>query len=138
MIIKYPNKILLTPSEDVSVEEGQKIVELLRQEKEQLKWGVVVGLAAPQIGINKNVFMALDKYYFNPKITWYSPLKEIKEEGCYSLIENKFDYKVKRARSIKITWQDFKGKHREGMYGGFLAQVLQHEYDHLLGKLCCS
>ena len=137
MIYKYPNKILLTPSEDVSIEEGQKIVEQLREEKKNCNWGSVVGLAAPQIGINKNVFMCLDKYYINPKITWYSPEKETYEEGCYSLKENKFDYKIKRSKSIKIEWQDFKGKKREGFYNGFQAQVMQHEYDHLLGKLCC-
>ena len=138
MIIKYPNKILLTPSEDVSIDEGQKVVELLKAEKKDINWGSVVGLAAPQIGINKKVFMALDKYYLNAKITWYSPEKETYEEGCYSLKENKFDYKVKRSKNIKMEWQDYKGKARQGVFMGFQAQVLQHEYDHLLGKLCCD
>lgn len=137
MIYKYPHKILLIKSEDVSVEEGQEIVELLKAEKKDLKWGNVVGLAAPQIGINKKVFMALDKYYLNANITWYSPETETKEEGCYSLKENKFDYKVTRSKNIKMEWQDYKGKHKQGFFMGFQAQVLQHEYDHLLGKLCC-
>jgi len=110
----------------------------LKEEKKDIKWGSVVGLAAPQIGINKKVFMALDKYYLNAKITWFSPEKEIYEEGCYSLKENKFDYKVNRSKNIKMEWQDYKGKQREGFFMGFQAQVLQHEYDHLLGKLCCD
>lgn len=138
MIIKYPNIILLSKSADVSIKEGQEIAKQLNAEIKKLTWGQVVGLAAPQIGINKNVFSALGKIYMNPKITYYSDEKETKEEGCYSLKENKFDYKVERSKVIKIEWQDFKGKPRQKTCQDFEAQVLQHEYDHLLGKLCCK
>lgn len=137
MIYKYPDKVLLTPSTDVTLEEGQEINKLLRENVRELKWGNVVGLAAPQIGLNKNVFIALDKTYLNPKITWYNPDVEIKEEGCYSLEENKFDYKVKRSKTIKMSYETLAGEKKEGVFMGFQAQVLQHEYDHLLGKLCC-
>lgn len=137
MIYKYPDKILLTPSVDVTLEEGQEINKLLRENITELKWGEVVGLAAPQIGLNKNVFIALDKTYLNPKIIWYNPETEIKEEGCYSLKENKFDYKVKRSKGIRMSYETLSGKKKEGVFMGFQAQVMQHEYDHLLGKLCC-
>lgn len=138
MIIKYPNKILYTKSEDVSLEEGKEIAELLKEEIEGLKWGETVGLAAPQIGLNKNVFIALKKVYFNPKVLAWSKNKEIKQEGCYSLKENKFDYNIERHDSIELTWMNFNGRIRQEKFSGFEAQVIQHEYDHLLGKLCCN
>lgn len=138
MIIKYPNKILLSPSEDVSLEEGNEIITKLREEAGLLTWGDVVGLAAPQIGINKNVFMALDKFYINPKIIARSEDKEMKEEGCYSLQENKFDYLIVRHKKIEMEWMSKKGRMTKNFFEGFEAQVLQHEYDHLLGKLCCG
>lgn len=138
MLITYPNEILLTPSTDVDVKEGQEIAELLRKEILSLTWGSCVGLAAPQIGLNKNVFIALKKVYFNPKIIWYSPEKQILSEGCFSLEKNKYDYKVERHDKIKLSWMNFMGKQREEFFSGFEAEVIQHEYDHLLGKLCCG
>lgn len=138
MIYKYPHKILLTKSTDATLEEAKEIIKQLQEEAHSLQWGTVVGLAAPQIGINKNVFLAQDKSYINPQITFFHPHKEKKEEGCYSLEENKFDYKVKRSPSIKMKWQDKGGNWHEKRFDGFTAQVLQHEYDHLQGKLCCQ
>lgn len=138
MIYKYPDKVLLRPSEDVTLEEGKDVDNRLRREIRDLKWGTVAGLAAPQIGINKNVFIAMGKTYLNPKITFYNKETEIKNEGCYSLKENKFDYKIERAKTIKMTWQDLKGQIKEGFFSGVQSQILQHEYDHLLGKLCCG
>lgn len=139
MIYKYPNKILLTPSTDVTLEEGKEIETLLRGEIKQLQWGEVVGLAAPQIGINKNVFICLDKVYFNPKIIGYVGVPIIKEEGCYSLKEEKFDYKVKRYPEIQVQYNNItNGEIKKVFLREFKAQVFQHEYDHLLGKLCCQ
>lgn len=138
MIVKYPNKILSTKSDVVSIEEAKDIIQQLHNEAKELKWGEVVGLAAPQIGINKRVFLALDKSYINPEITFFHPKKEVKYEGCYSLEENKFDYKVKRSPIIKMKWQDKGGNWHEKRFDGFTAQVLQHEFDHLEGRVCCS
>lgn len=138
MIIKYPNKILFTQSVDATQKEAEEIVEKLKAEANNLTWGKIVGLAAPQLGINKNVFLALDKPYVNPKILWYSFDKKIEEEGCYSLEENKFDYPVSRALAIEMRWNDLRGQEFQGFFRGFHGQVLQHEYDHLQGKLCCE
>lgn len=138
MIYKYPHKILLTPSIDVTVEEAQGINILLRAEIKKLSWGETVGLAAPQIGINKNVFIALDKTYANVKILSYSSEKEIKKEGCYSLKEGKYDYKIQRSKTIIMTYMTLSGEQKQGTFSRFQAQVLQHEYDHLQGKLCCG
>ncbi len=136
MIIKYPNKILSTPSSDVTVEEGQLVTKQLKEEIKNVSWGQVAGMAAPQIGINKNVFVCMGKIYFNPKIVWSSNEKETYKEGCYSLKENKFDYEVIRAKSIKVEYMDYLGKQKTNFYTGLQAQIFQHEYDHLLGKTC--
>ncbi len=138
MLTKYPNKILRTKSVDVSMEEGQEIAELLKKAiREDCNWGNCVGLAAPQIGLNKNVFIAQGKVYVNPKIIAATP-KTIKcKEGCYSLKENG-SYTVKRSYAVRLVWDDYMGKRREASFTGFQAEVIQHEYDHLLGKLCCG
>lgn len=138
MLTKYPNKILFTKSEDVTLEEGLKIVELLRESiRDDCTWGNCVGLAAPQIGINKNVFIALDIAYINPKIIWYSEDRADFKEGCYSLDEHG-SYSVRRSLSIRMEWINKKGEKKNGMFAKFHAEVLQHEYDHLIGKLCCG
>lgn len=136
MILSYPNKILLTPSVAATPREAKEIDKLLRVEAKVLTWGKVVGLAAPQIGINKKVFFAMDKTYVNPVIVFFHKDTFIAEEGCYSLTSNKFNYKVLRHKTIKMRWEDLEGVEHMGLFQGFHAQILQHEYDHFLGKLC--
>lgn len=103
----------------------------------ELTWGRPVGLAAPQVGKNIRVFIALDEVYINPEVT---PIEEagtsIHEEGCYSLEKDRFDYKTTRYNEIVVKWQNRKGKWRQERIKGFRAQVIQHEYDHLEGRLC--
>lgn len=136
MIEKYPSKILLTKSTECTLEEGLEVARLLQEEADSQNWGKVVGMAAPQIGINKRVFLALDLIYINPIITKYMGKKKFFNEGCYSLEKNKFDYSVERYEFISMYYIDRKGRHREQNFGGFQAQVIQHEYDHLEGRLC--
>lgn len=138
MLTKYPSKILYTKSEDVDIKEGLEIGELLRKSiKEDCTWGNCVGLAAPQIGINKNVFIALDVLYINPKIAYVGDETDKFSEGCYSLPDHA-SYKVERHLRIIMSWMNRKGELKNGSFGGFTAEVLQHEYDHLIGKLCCG
>lgn len=137
MIEKYPSKILSTPSTDCTLEEGKDIVRALRVEASKLRWGKVVGLAAPQIGINKRVFLALEGMYVNARITEYHGSEVLRHEGCYSLQKDKFDYPVMRYEGVTLEWVDFiTGEKRTRKMTGFLAQVVQHEYDHLEGRLC--
>ncbi len=137
MIVKYPDPILKRKSDSVSLEEGKKIVAELKESiAKYLTWGKVLGLAAPQIGHNKRVFIALDKVYINPVITFWSTETYEAKEGCYSLQKNKYDHKVTRHKNIKMEYMDEKGRQKSGLYSGLHAQVLQHEFDHLEGKLC--
>ena len=100
-----------------------------------------IGIAAPQVGINKNVFWVqrFDKegepfeFYLNPKIVWRSALLRKGMEGCLSTPD--IDGEVLRNYTIKLTYLDKEGKFHEEMIEGFTAVVFQHEYDHLNGIL---
>lgn len=136
-IIKYPDERLLKPSTDATIEEAAQIATKLLEAIASVTWGVCSGMAAPQIGINKRVMVVLDELYINPVVT---PLKKggirFFNEGCYSLQDNKFDYKVMRSNAAHVTWTDLEGVEHSKNFKGYKAQVLQHEYDHLDGKLC--
>ena len=100
-----------------------------------------VGIAAPQIGINRRVFLAqrLDKpehpfeFFINPEIVWYSKVLRKGEEGCLSIAEA-YDT-VYRSYAIQITYYDLEGKHFQEVVEGFTAVIMQHEMDHLNGIL---
>ncbi len=101
-----------------------------------------LGLAAPQVGVNKRVFV-LDydprsgennyEIYINPKIVQYGEELEIKEEGCLS-VPNIYGH-VERPISIRITALDRDFNPVEKELNGFEARVFQHEYDHLEAEL---
>ncbi len=142
-ILKYPHPILKTPSQDIDIMGPERkhyiqfISKMMEMYNGDSEWGMLVGLAAPQVGKNWNIFVALGEVYINPKvepniIKGFSRLKE----GCYSLEKNKFDYDTKRYYEIRVTWVDINGETQSRKFRGREAQVIQHEYDHLLGKLC--
>lgn len=92
------------------------------------------GLAAPQVNVLKRVFVTeCSGVFINPQIIHYS--KEIlwDEEGCLSnpgIQEN-----VARAKRIVISWVDGNFHTQTAAFEGDEACVIQHEYDHLEGKL---
>lgn len=100
-----------------------------------------IGIAAPQIGINRNIIWVqrFDKVgepfelYINPKITWRSELLRKGKEGCLSIPDITGD--VLRNYTIKLTYQDKTGKQFEEIIEGFTAVIFQHETDHLNGIL---
>lgn len=95
------------------------------------------GIAAPQVGINKRLFIAvLDnsklELFVNPTIINHSEKTEIDTEGCLS-VPNKHG-EVERYTSIKVKY--FNGKvNKTEEYAGMNARIIQHEYDHLQGVL---
>lgn len=138
-IMKYPAECLLKTSEAVKdFDNGLLQLALdLSKTMQNVEWGKPVGLAAPQIGINKQVFIAQDKIYVNPKITGMSKSISFEKEGCYSLEENK-SYQVERPQSVWVEYQDLDGNYYKDKLNGFKARVFCHEYDHLCGKLCAN
>lgn len=104
------------------------------------------GIAAPQVGINKNIFIVKvvgkDEngeeivefpltVFINPRILEYSDEKEWGYEGCLSVPG--FFAMVERSKKIKIEYTDIFGEKHIGEFEDFTARAIQHEYDHLLG-----
>ena len=97
-----------------------------------------VGLAAPQVGINKKYFVidvndGVIRKIVNPEILEYSEDFDESDEGCLSVPG--IYKKVKRSFQIKVRYQDENGEVKEETMKGFLAKAFQHEYDHLFGVL---
>jgi len=101
-----------------------------------------VGIAAPQVGILKNMICVqrLDKedlpfeIYLNPVIKKYSDKKRPCPEGCLS-IPNKRAKTLDRAFSILIEYDKLNGKHYTETVTDFVSVIFQHEIDHLNGIL---
>ncbi len=101
-----------------------------------------VGLAAPQVGVAKQVIVvdaAAEKAkpqplkLANPEIVWASDELYTYEEGCLSLPDEYAD--VRRPAKIRVRYLDENNSPREITAEGLLAVVLQHEIDHLTGVL---
>lgn len=101
-----------------------------------------VGIAAPQVGILKNIIWVqrFDKkgfpfeVYLNPKILQYSEMKQTRREGCLS-IPNRTDTLHCRSYAILIEYDKMNGEHKVEMIEDFTAIIFQHEIDHLNGIL---
>ncbi len=102
-----------------------------------------VGLAANQIGVFKQIVTiniqdeenTINKLYalFNPEIKRYSKKTIVMEEGCLSLPKQFAE--IERPESIEIEYLDENNKIIQEKKTGYEARVLQHEIDHLSGKL---
>jgi peptide deformylase len=100
-----------------------------------------VGIAAPQIGINKRVILVqrFDKIdepfeaYFNPKILQYSKLTALRAEGCLSI--DGIREIVERSYAILVEYYTVEGEYKFELVEDFVARIFQHEIDHLDGIL---
>jgi peptide deformylase len=139
-ILVYPESKLRTVAEPVA-EVDDEIKQIVDDMAETMYAAPGVGLAAPQVGISKRIFVvdtALDDepsklhVFINPKfvekdgeILW--------EEGCLSFPG--IHEEVKRAERVVVQALDREGKPFEIEAEGLTAVALQHEYDHLDGVL---
>lgn len=97
-----------------------------------------IGLAAPQVGVDKRFFVVglpdgTKKEFINPRITGTSVETSPYEEGCLSLPE--VYHEVIRPSKVIIEAQDMNGNPFTLKASGLMARVIQHEYDHLDGVL---
>ena len=101
-----------------------------------------IGLAAPQIGVMKRLIVMdcmkapetpRPLVLFNPEVTWSSSEVSTYEEGCLSIPDQSAD--VTRPAAVTVTWMDETGAAREETFEGLWATCVQHEIDHLNGKL---
>lgn len=122
----------------------QTMVNISHGQRKNRKRPIMVGLAAPQIGISKRIILVDTKangkgkvgkikVYINPKIVWKSKRKGEWYEGCFSTPE--VCGIVSRSTSIKIKAQDINGKLIEEKHRGYIARIILHEIDHLNGIL---
>lgn len=132
----YGDPALRRISEKVEVVDDS-IIELLNDMAETMYAAPGVGLAAPQIGVNKRaIVIDTDGFLIkavNPEIIESSAELATAEEGCLS-IPGVYE-KVKRAKSIKVRYISEKGEVVEREADELLARAFQHEIDHLDGNL---
>ncbi len=149
-IIKAPNPILTQKTQEVE-KVDTKIKELVRDMFETLGGQEAVGLAAPQIG--KSLRLAVIGFeptkeqlkenpdlesvpkivFINPYLTFKSKDKNVEKEGCLSVAAQ--TVVVPRHSKIHVEFLDENGQKTKMKARGYLARVIQHEIDHLEGKL---
>ena len=102
-----------------------------------------IGLAAPQVGVTRRlIVLDCEKeegvpprplIMFNPEIVAASEDTNVYEEGCLSIPEQYAE--VTRPAEVDVSWMDETGALRKEGFGGLWATCVQHEIDHLDGKL---
>lgn len=115
----------------------QKLIDELTAASLAQKDPPALGMAAPQIGVFKRVFVALIRNKFkpfvNPRIVKFGKEETALLEGCFSVHEI-FGH-VMRPSEIDIEAQDRYGKPQKAHLKGQPAKIFQHELDHLSGRL---
>lgn len=112
------------------------VVKRLLQIYNSPPWGNCVGMAAPQIGYPYNIFVAMGKVFEN--VVSVVPIEDADSysyeatEGCYSIPHE--SHKIRRFSKVNVSYNDGSDE----VYEGFMAQVIQHEFDHIKGKLINS
>jgi peptide deformylase len=138
-ILHYPDPRLHKVAKPVEVVDD-RIRELVRNMAETMYAAPGVGLAATQVDVHERV-VVIDVseesnqllVLINPEITWKSDEQQVYEEGCLS-VPGIYD-EVKRAAHIHVKALNEKGEAFEFDAEGLLAVCVQHELDHLLGKV---
>ncbi|PTX57322.1 peptide deformylase [Litoreibacter ponti] len=139
-IVMYPDPGLgemCTPVLDVA-----EVADLIADMFETMYAAPGRGLAAPQVGVLKRVFVmdagwkTGDKtpvVMINPEILSRSTELQVNEEGCLSIPDT--PRRVARPARVEVMWLDETGMQRRGAFDGFEAACICHENDHLDGIL---
>ena|SRR3989338_971518 len=150
--------ILRTPCEPLT-NFGADLMALCENMTLTMRQAKGVGIAAPQVGQNLQVFIIAKEAFnpeqsswrvlkgpefnpkqdlpiINPQVTIKNEGSTVVEEGCLS-IPNRYGY-VPRAKRVVILAQNINGEAFKLQAKGFLARVIQHEFDHLQGTLICD
>jgi peptide deformylase len=125
-------------------EVDNEVIKLITDMFETMHNAKGIGLAANQVGVNKQIFVVdisvMEGYenvkpiaFINPKIVERSEETSVYEEGCLSIPDQHEE--VTRPKKIKIEYQDTDLKTQTLEADELLARVIQHEYDHLQGIL---
>jgi peptide deformylase len=141
-ILLHPDprlKKVCAPVDDVS----DRLRTLAEDMLETMYDAIGIGLAAPQVGVMERLIVldcADDKresprptIMFNPEVTGFSDATNVYEEGCLSLPDQYAE--VTRPAEVEVRWIDQNGKEQTAGFDGRWATCVQHEIDHLNGKL---
>lgn len=132
----YGDEVLRNKSQNVE-KIDEKILNILDDMVETMEYAGGIGLAAPQIGINLNIFIILIddvlRKVINPEIIESSDEKTEREEGCLSIPG--IYKKVERPARIRVRYLNEKGEKVEEELDAMRARAFQHEFDHLNGVL---
>lgn len=148
-IVKYPHPALRKPNEEIPLEDlkdkdKQKEISQLAKEMFLVMYAAQgVGLAAPQVGVNKRLLVYNESgdpkkwlnevVLINPRIVEMSEAKAVETEGCLSFPDMNGD--VERSKWIKVEAHNLKGKKIKKKFTDWEARIFQHEYDHLDGTV---
>lgn len=136
-MIKQINKDVMilmrkaAPADKEDLQTANDLLDTLNANRE-----ICAGMAANMIGVPKAIIAVavgiVPVVMINPKIVSHSAESYEAEEGCLSLTGVR---KVKRYRTITVEYQDTDFKKHKNTYSGFAAETIQHEIDHLYGKI---
>ena len=138
-ILRYPDVRLHKIAKPVTVFD-QRLATLVADMAETMYEAPGVGLAASQVDVHEQL-LVIDisetntdlLVFINPEILWASPERKVYDEGCLS-VPGIYDG-VERAAEVKVRALDLEGKPFELHAEGLLAVCIQHEMDHLIGKV---
>jgi peptide deformylase len=138
-ILRYPDPRLHTVAKPVAAVDA-RIRTLVADMLETMYAAEGIGLAASQVNVHERVVVidvseGRDQplVLVNPEIVWASPEKKINDEGCLS-VPGIYDG-VERSISVRVQALDLDGKLQTHEADELLAVCIQHEMDHLLGKV---
>lgn len=152
-ILIHPDDHLREIAKPVAFPLSDEVKQIIQDMADTMYDAPGVGLAATQIGVALQIAVTDTqwrkeevrhdgdepggrrnlKVWINPEFTWKSDDMESWEEGCLSVPEVYGD--VSRPAAVRLRWQDMEGDTHEKDFDGFEAVALQHEFDHLIGKL---
>lgn len=152
-ILIHPDARLREVAEPVEFPLSDEVKQVIRDMADTMYDAPGVGLAATQVGVALKIAVTDTmwrkeevrhnegeagatrdlKVWINPEFIWKSDETAVWEEGCLSVPEVYAD--VTRPAAVALRWQDIEGVVHEHDFEGFEAVALQHEFDHLIGKL---
>ncbi len=138
-ILRYPDARLHKVAKPVTAFD-ERLTKLVADMAETMYEAPGIGLAASQVDVHEQV-VVIDttdeknalQVFINPEITWASEEKQVYDEGCLS-VPGIYDG-VERPCQVKVRAFDLQGKPFELAADGLLAVCIQHEMDHLAGKV---
>ena len=146
-IVAYGNPVLRKKATAIEPAEYPHIKELVANMFETMYGARGVGLAAPQVGLSMRLFVVdatpfdddepelkdFKKVFINALILEETGEEWAFNEGCLSIPDIRED--VMRKSVVRLSYYDENWKHHEETFSGLAARVIQHEYDHIEGRL---